>query len=770
MLFDEVGGRRRGRALAAALAIFACALFAAPVAVASEFTVDSTADEIDAAPGDEACLTAGGDCTLRAAIEAADILEESGTIQFALEPFEGTAGATIALGSGLPAVTVPLTINGRTCDTAAGVKGPCVGIEGVSGDPALVFESVEEVGVWGLAITGAQTAIVLEGSPRAKIQTSWFGVKLDGSADGNETGMLVGPGSNRGLIGSEGPEEKDVFAASVGDGLEIHGASNTRVFGNYFGVAPDGVTPRPNGGDDVEVASIEGFEAVGTAIGTRVSATASASPQCDGGCNVISAAGANGIDLQGDGEPEETPAVATAIAGNYIGLDPGGIAAVANAEAGVRVGQAVHTSVGGPSAGEINRINGGSAAILAGPAASDLAVRGNLIGVDATGTSTLAPPNDGIVVDSAELPSPAVEAEIVGNEIRMGGGVAISQQGQGAWISGNQISGATTGIRTFESTAYGNIIEGNLIEEPVASGVLLENDLNEVVGNTILGAGGAGIRIEGAALEFGVSGNRIGGETGKDENLLAGSGGDAIELSSLEKTRNEVARNRGFANGGLFIDLVAVDPNTEDGPNEGIEPPTFSAATETGAAGNAEAEATVRVFRKQGAAAGELESFLGEAVADGDGNWEVAYGSPIPAGTVVAATQTEFGGTSELSTAMVPGGGDAGGGGGASAGGGAGVSEDAGSISGGRRVRPQTRIDKAPEARSPHRAVRFVFRSNERGSVFLCRLDYKPFDLCRSPKRYKHLAPGRHLFQVRAVDRFGHIDPTPAKKKFTVLD
>ncbi len=750
-------------AVVAALLLLACVLLLAPAAGASEFTVDSTADGVDAMPSDESCLTAGGECTLRAAIEEGDSLGEFTRIDFKEEVFEGQAATTITLGKSLPPVTVPAFINGRACETEAEVFGPCVGVAGTSDKPVLVIANAEGVEILGLAITGAQTAISLEGSPGTKIQESWFGVALDGSLAGNQTGVLVGPGSNRSLVGGEGLGQGNVFAGNANDGLDIHGASNVKVFGNYFGVRPDGVTGAPNGGD-IEVTSISegGPEALGTSIGTRVSPAAAASAQCDEGCNVISGSASSGIDLQGDGEPE-APAVSTVIAGNYIGLNADGTAAIPNAGAAVRVGKAAHTVVGGPARGETNRINGGSVGVLAGPAAGDLSVRGNLIGTDATGTGTLASPDDGIVVDSTELPSPAVEAEIVGNEIGMEGGVAISQQGQGAWIFDNRVFGARIGIKTFESSEYGNVIEGNLVEDSGANGVLVENNLNEILGNKIFGVGGAGIRIQGTPPEFRVSGNLVGGDTTEDENFISGSGGAAIEISSLEKTRNEVARNAGIANGGLFIDLVAVSPSTEFGPNDGIEPPEILTAAQVSAGGGAEVGAKVRVFRKQSAAAGELESFLGEAIADKNGNWEVAYGSAIPAGTVIAATQTnEFGGTSELAIATTPGSESTPG-------------ESASGIFGSgapgsleneiARLRPQTKILRGG---SRNHTARFVFKSNQVGSTFLCRLDGKPFDLCKSPKMYMGLEPGKHVFWVRAIDPAGRVDLSPAKKKFAI--
>lgn len=748
-------GRRRGWALAIAVVALACALLVAPAARA-EFIVNSTADEVDDSLGDESChTTPGGVCTLRAAIEEGDSLKESTPIEFDEGVFDGQPSSTITLGSQLPDITVPVLIEG-TCETGSGALGPCVGISGQSGKPALVVLKAKGGKIAGLAITGAQTAVSLLESPETMVQGNWFGMALGGASPGDGTGVLVESGSDGSLIGGEGELEGNVFAGNAADGLDLHGGNEVKVYGNLFGVEPDGITPSPNGGDDIEVVSTGGGEVSGTEIGTRVSAAAAASPRCDGGCNVISGATANGVDLQG--EAGESPATSTSVFGNYIGLNADGAAAIPNADAGVNVGQAPHTLVGGPSAGDANRINGGSVGVLAGPEAGDLAIRGNLIGTDATGAGTLNPPDDGIVVDSGELESPALEAEIADNEIRMEGGSAILQQGRGAWIHGNRISGAQTGIKTVDPISfYGNVVAGNRIEGSTVSGILVENDFNEIVGNQVLGTGGPGIWIQGNVSE--AIRNSVGGDTGSDENVIDGSAGAAIEISNEEKTDNEVARNHGTGNGGLFIDLVAKSPATEVGPNRGIKPPAFSTSTQTGASGGAEKGATVRVFRKQVSVAGELESFLGEAVVDEDNSWTVTYDEEIPVGTIVAATQTKEGATSELATTGSGTEGSAGGAGGVFGSGAQGAFVNAAPI------RPRTKIVLG---RLRRHSARFAFASDQAGSTFLCRLDDKPFDICKSPKRYVGLGAGKHVFWVRAIDPAGHVDLSPAKKKFSI--
>jgi len=759
------GGGRRAAALAAALISLGCALAVPSAATAVTFAVNSAADEVDAAQNG-VCLTGGGKCTLRAALEEANPTSTNDIINFDVSLFDGTATGEITLNSGLPKIVNPVRIRGA-CVPAGGSLRPCVGIEGKSSEPALSIENATGVQIDGLAITAAQTGILMKNAASFRLRTTWIGAKLDGSVDGNEVGVFIGPGSPESQVGSEGAGFGNVFADSTEDGLQLEGASGARIFGNYFGVAPNGTTPAPND-EDIEIVSVSGSPATGSAIGTKVSAAAAATPACDGGCNVISGATSNGIDLQGDGGAEE-PAQATTVRANYIGLDANGSAAIANGETGILVGEAEQTVIGGPKAEEANRINGGSTAVLAGPGAGDLVVHGNRIGADAAGTGTLAPPDEGIVVDSKGLTSAAVEAAIVDNRIRMDDGVAVSQEGFGARIADNEVDGAETAIEVFGDTKeHGNSIEGNSLEGPGQSGILVESSFNEIVGNEIFGAGEAGVLIEGETPST-ATGNVVGGDTAADENVITGSAGNAIEIVDVEKTDNEIARNRGIVNSGLFIDLVAISPDP-NGPNHGIKPPAFATATATGSSGTAEVGARVRVFRKQVAEAGELDSFLGEAIAGPEGEWEVAYGSSLPGGAIVAATQTsELGGTSELATATTP---TESGGGGGGGGGGAGSSAGAGAaVSGpGDLAPPETAILKAPKKKIHSHTARFEFDSDEVGMTFQCKLDGKPFKACKSPRKYQGLRLGKHVFEVRAVDLAGNADPTPAKRKFTVLE
>jgi hypothetical protein len=81
---------------------------------------------------------------------------------------------------------------------------------------------------------------------------------------------------------------------------------------------------------------------------------------------------------------------------------------------------------------------------------------------------------------------------------------------------------------------------------------------------------------------------------------------------------------------------------------------------------------------------------------------------------------------------------------------------------------PQTSFTRRPKRRLAGARAQYRFASSEPGSSFRCKLDRGRFKPCRSPKRLRHLAPGRHRFRVRAIDVWGNVDPTPAQHSFKV--
>ena len=81
---------------------------------------------------------------------------------------------------------------------------------------------------------------------------------------------------------------------------------------------------------------------------------------------------------------------------------------------------------------------------------------------------------------------------------------------------------------------------------------------------------------------------------------------------------------------------------------------------------------------------------------------------------------------------------------------------------------PETTITDGPSSMVLPRTATFAFVSSEPDPSFACSLDGAPFTACTSPKQYDGLALGPHTFAVRATDRVGNTDPTPATRSWTI--
>ncbi len=73
---------------------------------------------------------------------------------------------------------------------------------------------------------------------------------------------------------------------------------------------------------------------------------------------------------------------------------------------------------------------------------------------------------------------------------------------------------------------------------------------------------------------------------------------------------------------------------------------------------------------------------------------------------------------------------------------------------------PDTRLRKKILRRRGGVAI-FRLGSTEARSSFACKLDSRPFNRCGPMVKYKALKPGRHVFEARAIDAAGNVDPRP---------
>ena len=84
---------------------------------------------------------------------------------------------------------------------------------------------------------------------------------------------------------------------------------------------------------------------------------------------------------------------------------------------------------------------------------------------------------------------------------------------------------------------------------------------------------------------------------------------------------------------------------------------------------------------------------------------------------------------------------------------------------------PATVITSVSRASSDSRIARVSFVGVDAGGMgsFQCQLDGRVWHRCASPFATQPLKPGKHVLAVRAVDRAGNIDPTPARVVIVVL-
>ncbi|HEX7576840.1 MAG TPA: M12 family metallopeptidase, partial [Verrucomicrobiae bacterium] len=330
-------------------------------------------------------------------------------------------------------------------------------------------------GVFTIRLTGhlpvlATDGMVMDGSTQPGF-TSQPLIVVDGSQIIPETFT-----SNSGLlIYSANNQIKDIsFQGFNWNGLtlEFADATNNTIAGCWLGLDSTGSNAAPN--------TYQGILFASGASRNTIGGTSAAER------NVISGNRQYGIWMS------DTNTTGNVILGNYIGTDASGSVAVSNALGGIGLfTNGVGHVIGGTTDGARNVISGnGNAGIwLSGANVSNVAVRGNYIGLNAAGTAAVPNGFAGIYVLNG--------------------------------ANGNTIGGASAGAR--------NLISGNnqyeiYISDPgTSNNSVLGNFIGtDVAGTNAIGNGGNGFGI---GIWNGARGNRIGGSSPGAGNLISGHSG-----------------------------------------------------------------------------------------------------------------------------------------------------------------------------------------------------------------------------------------------------
>jgi hypothetical protein len=349
---------------------------------------------------------------------------------------------------------------------------------------------------------GATTGNVVEGN--------YVGTDVTGtSAVANQAGILITGGAPGNLIGTNADgvndaAERNVISGNTQYGVDMNGATNDTVPGNYIGTNAAGTALLANG-----FSSVATFFSTGNVIGTDGLHGAFNADER----NVISGS----VILQN----------ANVLAGNYIGLNAAGTAALSsNPQLGVQVSGTTGSRVGtnGDGAGdaaERNVISGinGPAMLVSQPGAI---IAGNYIGTDPTGAFAI-PNQTGIQLDSS----------VTG--VRIGTNAAdVDSAAEGNLISGNTSAGVEINTTSNGNVVAGNVVEGNYIGTNPAGNAALGNEsgiqiLSSAGSNTIGGtSAGAGNVISGNTLN-GSQPSGVGAKTGDGLDLITAGSGNVVE-------------------------------------------------------------------------------------------------------------------------------------------------------------------------------------------------------------------------------------------------
>lgn len=512
-------------------------LLAASAASAATFTVNDLGDAPDAAPFDGICATAGAVCTLRAAIDSANLSFAPDTIQFSV-------AGTIMPTSGLQS-SGAITIDGTTAPGYAGT--PVVVIDGASSVNYGLFLGIfaDNSVVTALEIRGFTVAgLAISSSSNVHVRRCFLHANLDGlwiTSSGTTIGGADGQGN--------------VISGNTRHGILLENSFGTNTISdNFIGTDPTGATGDGNGEDGIHVFSVPtppNIIMIGGAAGAE---------------NVIS-------DNEDDGVHMDFSSSVT-VAGNFIGTDITGMIGLGNGDAGVEITTSNDNIIGASGRTTLIADNfGPGVSIISG---TGNVIDGCLIGTDITGLAALG--NDaGVVIESNDntVGTASIGNVISGNFFE---GVVLSGITSGA-VRNNLIGLGNDGATILGNGSYGILLDtvsGVQIEDNTVSGNgldgldALDSSSTSILGNVIgLTADGTDTRGNGAlgmlildstTFTIGstsagnvVSGNSTGGIVlaGTTDSVLAGNliGTDGTGMTAQP-------------NLGTGVELFAANDNT----------------------------------------------------------------------------------------------------------------------------------------------------------------------------------------------------------------
>ena len=194
--------------------------------------------------------------------------------------------------------------------------------------------------------------------------------------------------------------DRNVISANGGNGIDvvnIVGADGVDILGNFIGTTPSGLSPLGNSMAGVFLNGVRGTIISGAALP-----------------NLISGNAGNGIYVLGSG------ASGTVVRDSLIGTNISGTAALGNGGDGIALESAEGCAIGGTEAGQGNLVSGnaGNGIEVYGSTANANTLAGNTIGTDVTGSAAL--PNGGFGISIESTFGNLVQADLISGNVQGG--------------------------------------------------------------------------------------------------------------------------------------------------------------------------------------------------------------------------------------------------------------------------------------------------------------------------------------------------------------
>ena len=430
------------------------------------------------------------------------------------------------------------------------------------------------------------------------------GVEIDAPASGN---VIAG---NR--IGTDAAGTVVLGRASVG--ILIDSINNTvggtsagagnLISGNSTGILVNNALTLIEG--NLIGTDVTGTIALGNGIGVQIEAADNTLGGSSAGAgNVISGSTQYGVEI------EFSVATGNLVEGNLIGTDKSGIAALGNVY-GVLITSTTDNTIGGTTAGAGNVISGNFVDGVNISVSSDIVVAGNVIGLNAAGSAALGNSDDGIwlslVTDSTIGGTTVDGRNIISGNLHYG--VEFSNADEtGNVVEGNFIGTDVTGTTGFDKSGnpLGNTTgiyvrgvtfitiggttpgSGNLISGNVQYGVELFGTTLALIQGNEIGTAASGMTAfdsngmplgngVGVVLTDDASDNFVGGSSRADRNIISGNLGVGVGLdgddnyvqgnyigTDLSGTTSIDSNGKPLGNDGGGVSVFFADNNTIGG-------------------------------------------------------------------------------------------------------------------------------------------------------------------------------------------------------------